>query len=310
MPSVFPSAMVRILRRWCCLVVLSLGIAGAASTASAQELDCRVTVNYAAVTGTEYAFLADLADQIEIYLNQRAWTEDRFQEYERIACTFTVTIIEAETLDRFRARLTVGSQRPIWGVPGRTTVFQAMDSQWHFTYNRGQALVFDLNRFDSLTSVIDFYAFLILGYDYDTFDELGGTQYFQQARRVADLAQAQGASDWQSIGEDQSRATLARQLLDTRFERLRRAYFLYHFGGLDAFTRDHSTAWESAAAAIAAIHELYQESSRRYAIDVFFAAKSSEIPELFGDYPDRAGLYALLVDMDPGRASAYDRLTR
>jgi hypothetical protein len=281
-----------------------------APRAAAQELDCRVSVNYSALTGTEFGFLSELADQIEIYLNQRSWTEDRFQDYERIVCSFSLTITEAEGLDRFRGRLTVGSQRPIWGTPNRTQVFQIIDNSWQFTYNRGQALVFDLNRFDSIASVIDFYAFLILGYDYDTFSELGGTPFFEQSRRISELAQGQGSPDWQSVGEDQTRGTLVRQLLDARFERLRRAYFLYHFGGLDRFTSDYQAAWETAASAIELVHEVYLETSRRYALDVFFTAKSNEIPDLFGEFPRRTNLYSMLVDMDPGRAASYDRLTR
>jgi hypothetical protein len=278
--------------------------------ASAQELDCRVSVNYAQVSGTEFAFLDELADQIEIYLNQRSWTEDRFDDQERISCTFSVSITEAEGLDRFRARLTVGSQRPIWGTPSRTQVFQILDNSWTFNYNRGQALVFDLNRFDNLTSVVDFYAFLILGYDYDTFSELGGTPYFEQARRISELAQGQGVQDWQSIGDDQTRGTLVRQLLDTRFQRLRSAYFLYHFGGLDRFTTNYENAWETAVEALEQVHELFTETSRRYAIDVFFATKSGEITDLFAEFPRRGHLYAMLVEMDPARAGSYDRLTQ
>ncbi len=291
-----------------CLALLLVMIV--ASPAVAQELDCRVSVNYQQLSGTEFDFLGELADQIEIYLNQRSWTEERFQDNERIVCNVGVTISEAEGLDRFRARITVGSQRPIWGTPTNTQVFQIIDNSWTFNYNRGQALVYDINRFDALTSVIDFYAYLILGYDFDTFSELGGTPFFEQARRVAELAQGQGAQDWQSIGEDQSRGTLIRQLLDARFQRLRRAYFLYHFGGLDRFTTDHRAAWDAAADAINEVHELYLETSRRYAIDVFFAAKANEITDLFGEYPERTGLYSMLVSMDPGRSGSYDRLTR
>jgi len=285
-------------------------VALAPRPAAAQELDCRVTVNFTALSGTEFTFLGELAREMEEYLNGRAWTEHRYQDAERIACSFGVTITEAAGLDRFNARVTVGSQRPIWGSPGRTPVFQVVDNSWAFTYNRGQALVFDPNRFDALTSFLDFYAFLILGYDYDTFAELGGTPFFEQARRVAELAQGQGALDWRSLGEDQTRAALIRQLLDTRFQPLRLAYYRYHFGGLDRFTTDHRVAWEEAHAALLGVYELFLETSRRYAIDVFFAAKSTEIPDLFGEFPDRTSLYSVLVDMDPGRSASYDRLTR
>lgn len=293
-----------------CLFLSLILIVAIAVPTNAQELDCRVTVNYSSLTGTEYAFLSELIDQLEIYLNQRSWTNDRFDDRERIDCSFAVVILEAEGLDRFNARVTVSSQRPIWGAPNRTQVLQLQDNSWTFTYNRGQALAFDINRFDALTSLVNFYAFMILGYDYDTFSELGGTAFFEQARRIAEIAQGQGAPDWQSIGEDQSRASLIRQILDPRFERLRQAYFQYHFGGLDHFTTSYEQAWESAAAALELVSDIYSETSRRYVLDVFFASKYNEIPELFADYPNRSGIYSLLVNMDPGRSGSYDRLTR
>ncbi len=281
-----------------------------AASAQAQELNCRVTVDYGNLGGTDFDFLDDLQEEIEEYLNERSWTEDRFEEYERINCTFAVELIEAEGLSRFRAQVVVSGQRPIFGSPVRTTTFQVLDNDWTFDYNRGQPLIFDLNRFNNLASLVDFYAFLILGYDYDTFAELGGAPHFEQARRIAELARSQGGAEWQSIGEDQSRATLIRQLLDPRFERLRRAYFLYHFGGLDRFTTDFEEGWEAANGAITEIYELFVETSRRYAIDVFFTAKAPEIGSLFEDYEERAGLYALLVEMDPARTSQYDRLAQ
>lgn len=294
------------LRRLVLLLVAGLVLAPAAS---AQELDCRVTVRFEALSGNEFSFLGDLQEQIEQYLNGRSWTDDRFEEFERINCSMQITFTEAQGLDRFTAQIAVGSQRPIYGTPRRTAVFQIVDSQWQFQYNRGQPLIFNPNSYNALTSLLDFYAYMILGYDYDTFSELGGTPYFERAREVAELAQAQGDPGWLSIGDDQTRTTLVRQLLDARYLPLRRAYFLYHFGTLDRFTRDPETAWQTGYTAIEGIYELFLETSRKYATDLFFAAKSSEIVQLFEDADDvRSELYALLIEMDPARSSDYDRL--
>jgi hypothetical protein len=277
--------------------------------ASAQELDCRVRVDFSALSGNEFSFLGDLRDNVEQYLNGRSWTEDRYQEFERIRCSVEITFTEAQGLDRFNAQIFVGSTRPIYGTPRTTPVFQVVDSNWRFRYNRGQPLIFNPNSFDELTSLLDFYAYMMLGYDYDTFSELGGTPYFEQAREISELAQAQGDESWRSVGDDQTRTTLVRQLLDARYLPLRRAYSLYHLGTLDRFTRDPETAWQAGYSAIEGIYELFTEVSRKYATDVFFAAKSTEIVELFEDADDvRSELYALLIEMDPARSSDYDRL--
>ena len=291
------------------LTVLALVAVVFGPTVRAQELDCRVSVDFSALSGNEFAFLNDLEEEMERYLDGRSWTEDRFGERERINCNFSITFTEAQGLDRFTARIAVGSSRPIYGTPRTTPVFQIIDSQWQFQYNRGQPLIFNENRYDALTSLLDFYAFMILGYDYDTFSELGGTRHFERARSIAELAQAQGDPGWLSIGDDQTRTTLVRQLLDARYLPLRRAYFLYHLGGLDLFTRDQETAWQTGFSAIAGIYELFQEVSRKYSTDLFFAAKASELVQMFEDADDvRNELYAMLIEMDPARSSEYDRL--
>lgn len=296
-------------RRFALIAFGALLLTGLAPEASAQELDCRVNVNAEQLAGNEFGFLADLDEQIEQYLNGRSWTEDRFEEFERIRCTMQITFTEAQGLDRFTANITIASQRPIYGSPRTIPVVTINDSQWQFQYNRGQPLIFDTNRYDALTSLLDFYAFVLLGYDYDTFSELGGTSYFEQAREISELAQAQGDPGWLSIGDDRTRTTLVRQLLDPRYLPLRRAYFLYHFGTLDRFTRDPEDAWQTGYSAIEAIYELFTEVSRKYATDLFFATKSGEIVELFADADDvRNELYAILIEMDPARSSDYDRL--
>jgi hypothetical protein len=298
-----------VLRR---LALLALGAAcvfGAAPEASAQELNCRVNVNFSQLAGNEFGFLSDLREEIEQYLNGRSWTDDRFEEFERIGCSVQITFTEAQGLDRFTATITLSSQRPIYGTPRTIPVVTINDSQWQFQYNRGQPLIFDTNRYDALTSLLDFYAFLLIGYDYDTFSELGGTPYFEQAREISELAQAQGDAGWLSIGDDRTRTTLVRQLLDPRYLPLRRAYFLYHFGTLDQFTRDPEAAWQTGFSAIEQIYELFLEVSRKYSTDLFFASKAGEIVDLFADADEvRNELYALLIEMDPARSSDYDQL--
>ena len=290
-------------------LVFFLALLVFATPVSAQELFCNVRVDFSSLGGTEYEFLGDLRDQVSQYLNDRAWTEDRFENREWIECNVQILFIEAQGLDRFVAQLAVGASRPIYATQQNTRVFQIVDSNWEFQYNRGQPLIYDPNRYDALTSLLDFYALLILGYDYDTFSELGGTPHFERAREISELAQAQGGPGWVSVGDDQTRTTLVRQLLDPRYAPLRRAYFLYHFGALDRFTRDYEQAWQTGFSAIEGIYDLFVEVSRRYATDVFFATKSGEIANLFAEADDlRNQLYAMLIEMDPARSSDYDQL--
>jgi hypothetical protein len=292
------------------VLVLLLVALAVAAPARAQELRCNVSVNYSALSGTEFGFLADLKNNVEEYLNTRSWTQDVFDDVERIECTVQITITEAEGLDRFKAQLSVGASRPIYGTGQRTTIFQVLDGNWNFQYNRGASLIFNPNRFDPLTSMLDFYAHVILGYDYDTFSEMGGQPHFERAREIAAMGEAQGAVGWTSIGDDRTRTTLVRQLLDPRYAPLRRAYFQYHFGCLDHFVRQTEPAWEAGFAAIEGLFGLFNEVGRKYSSDVFFNTKFQELPRVFQDAPNRSDVYGMLIQMDPAHQSNYDALTR
>ena len=276
----------------------------------AQELNCQVTLSRAALAGSEFAYLDDLRTDVARYLNGRAWTDDVYEADERIDCRVQVTITSALSQTGFEAQLVVQASRPIYGTAQTTPTILLSDNSWAFNYTRGQSLVFDLNRFDPLTTLLDFYAHVLLGYDYDSFSELGGTPYFERARQIAEIARAAGADGWgEDLSETRSRYSLVQELLDPTFEALRRVHFLYHYSVLDQFVVQPETAWGGAVAALEELHTLFlQFNRRRYATDVFFATKHQEIANLLRDAPQRNQAYAFLSEMDAAHLSSYDVL--
>ena len=290
-------------------LLFALAVALCSAASAAAQLNCSVGVDLRQVQSTEYEFLEDLETDIEDYLNRTRWSQDRFEDEELIECNVQVSISEPISLSRFRAQIVVQGQRPIYGTGSSTLVFRILDADWVFDYNRGQPLVLDLNRFDSFTSVLDFYALLLMGYDYDTFSELGGTAYFQRALEIAERAAGLQAEGWTSFGEDQTRTALVRQLTGERYAPLRRGYFVYHFGGLDRFLTDTEEAQADVYAVVQSLSVLYNElNARRYATDVFFGAKASELVEILRDYEEANQALDLLLEMDPTRRSTYEEL--
>ncbi|MFK7843651.1 MAG: DUF4835 family protein [Rhodothermales bacterium] len=277
--------------------------------AVAQEFNCTVTVNYQQLTGSEYSFLDELAERAEIYLNERSFTEDRYLEFERINCLMQIIFEEALTLTNFSAQVVLSTSRPIYGVPQVSTIIQISDAAWQFSYAQGTPLIFDIERVDPLTSVIDFYAYLMLGYDYDTFEPFGGTPHFERARRIAELAEGQGGGiGWTDLGGDRGRNDLIDQMLDPRFKALRQAYFDFHFAGLDLFVRETETAQQNVLDALKSLDELYDSVSRQYVLDIFFTSKADEIAAIFEESPLSSEAFNLLSRIDPANLSKYEKL--
>lgn len=290
-----------------CLLIFQ-GTLFLAGPALGQELACRVQVDHSQLSGSDFSYLDDLQRQAEEYINTRTWTDDQFLPKERISCSLQMIIQESVGLSEFRARLIVTARRPIYGTSQSTTVVRINDPEWRFEYSRGASLNHDLNRYDALTSVLDFYAYLILGYDYDTFSELGGTEYFERARRIADLAEGTGDPGWSTLGGDRNRAQLITNLLDSRHRSLRRVYYRYHLEGLDQFVSEPEQARREILAVLESLREINRNLSRSYALDLFFSAKYEELTALFADSNVDSQAHNLLVQIDPSHSSEYNAL--
>lgn len=274
----------------------------------AQELNCSVQVNYRNLTGSDYTYLEELKQRVTEYVNLQRWTEDRYEEHERIECSMQIILLEAVSLTRFRARFIMATRRPIYGTTQQTTVLQLSDEDLTFDYAEGTPLVYDPERYHPLTSVLNFYALIALGFDYDTFSPEGGTQYFERARRISDIAQSSGASGWSVIGGDRSRTDLITQIMDPRFKPLRKSYYDYHFGSLDHFVSNTDTAREVMLEIVEGLQSLAMNQSRSYYLDQFFATKYQEIAAVFQSSRLASQAFDMLAQVDPAHLSEYNRM--
>ncbi|WP_259249561.1 DUF4835 family protein [Salinibacter ruber] len=287
-----------------------LGALLLASPADGQELRCRVQIDDSQISGaeSEFDFLDDLERQIREYMNQRSWTDDAFLPHERISCSLQIVLQESISLSEFRARLVVTTRRPIYGTSQSSVVARVNDPEWRFEYSRGSSLNHDLDRYDPLTSVLDFYAYLILGYDYDTFSPLGGTPFFDRAQTVADQAEGSGDPGWSSVGTQQTRVQLLSNLRAQRHEPLRRVYYKYHRKGLDRFVQETEAARKTLMEGLRTLRTLRDRLSQSYALNLFFATKNQELTAIFEESDLEGQAQGLLVQMDPSHSSQYNRL--
>ena len=275
------------------------------SQVEAQEFNCNVSVNYQALSGSDYSFLQEMSDRASEYINKRQWTEDRFEDEERIDCSIQIIFSEAISLTRFRARLVLASRRPIFGTASQSSVLTISDEDLQIEYSQGTPLIDEPDRFHALTSVLNFYAHLMLGFDYDTFESLGGQSHFLAAQRIAEMAQSSGAAGWSGISGDQSRGELISQIMDSRFRTLRTLYFDYHYGVLDHFIRDQDDARTKLLSLVQGLVGLREEVSRAYYLDQFFSAKFLEIANVFRSSPQAVQAFDALSVMDPAHLSEY-----
>jgi hypothetical protein len=200
----------------------------------------------------------------------------------------------------------VGSQRRIYGTEKSSAVLRLFDETWEFTYVKNRPISHNAYSFNDLASFLDYYIYLILGYDYDSYEEQGGNPYFQRASDVASLGRASGQKGWQQGNSNYSRLSLISELLNPKFVPVRIASYQYHFNGLDSLVTNPARGLANMLAAVEKIGKAKKEvDPRNIVIKMFFDTKSMEIAEKFLDYPDPS-VYIRFSAIDPSHQTTYE----
>lgn len=281
---------------FCCSLCLTPG-------STAQQLECAVNVNYESVSTTNKDLLADFGADVQYYMNNYPWGPD---SDIRVSCNMSIFIQSVIGENRYSAQVAVISQRERLGSEKNTPIVRLKDDSWEFTYVPNRPLNHSPSQFNDLTSFLDFYAFLILGYDFDSYESLGGTQWFQKAANVASLGRATSGGGWQNSTGNYTRTQLIDDILNPSLVSVRLAGYSYHFEGLDSLILNPDRAYERILSALEKIGEARKSAEpRNLAMRVFFDAKHLEIAELFANYPD-PGIFRKLGQIDPMHISTYE----
>ncbi len=280
------------------LLLSSIGVA--------QELNANVTVNYEQLETASKEKLQSFDQYIEDYLNNNKFAGDNW-EGEPIDCNFTIFFTSSgET--RYGAQVVVTSQRPVYNSENYSLMLLIQDGSWNFTYEQNQALYFNPTEFDPLLSFLDYYAFLIIGIDMDSYVPHGGTEYFTKASDIAILGSNSGYSKgWALETSSYNKRGLVENLLRSNFQQFRTDYYGYHYHGLDVMNEDKKAALKNIVKLVKNLEGIYDKISRmNLLMRVFFDTKHKEIFNYLQDYPDKSVL-KLLKKIDPSHISTYDK---
>jgi len=293
----------------CCLFLLIT------ASSAAQELRCSISASTTQVQGSNRSIFQSLQTALNEFVNQRVWTNHVFTTEERIECSMMINIT-SEAGSEFTGTMTVQSRRPVFNSTYPTTMFNFQDRDVKFTYVEGQPLEFsDVAHMSNLTSIIAFYIYIILGLDYDSFSQNGGTPFFQKAETIVTNAQQSPERGWKAYeGNYRNRYWLVQNLLDDRYRGVREFLYKYYRMGLDRM----SSRPNEARADIAEYFKLLQDVYRRkpdpylFLLQIVFDAKSDEWVNIFSNAnPDeKSRVVKLLKEIDPPNISKYDRINQ
>lgn len=286
------------------------------SFAFAQELRCNVQINSQKIQGTNRQLFQTLQTAIYEFMNNTSWTNHIYGQDERIECTVSLTLNEQIGSNEFRGSIQVQSRRPIFGTSYNTTMLNIVDNNLQFRYIEFDPLEFsDTRHTNNLTSILAYYAYIILGFDYDSFSYLGGSEYFQKAERVVNNAQntTDGERGWKAYeGNRKNRYWLIENIINPKYRPIREVNYKYHRMGFDRMSDKLVEGRAEIAEVLTSIQRVYREKPDpyMYLLQVFFDAKSDELVSLFTEsFPaEKTRVVNILTEVDNANASKYNRI--
>lgn len=253
-----------------------------------QAINANVTVQYSHLSSDEQKELEELGTKVEQYFNNYEWIEDEY-EYD-VECNVQIIIETAQkkTYEKlYKAQFLISS----------TSGENFYDKVWEFPYEPSTSLNHTKGQFDPLTHLLDFYAYMVLAGELDTYGLLLGSPYYDKAQDIAN----QGIMSQYPRGWNQ-RAMELQKITNIRTRPLREvkpdffeALYFYDEG-------NYQEAKKFAKNVMAGIKKVYSQQPNNRYLRIFFDAHYRELAQLFeGDL----AVLEDLVEIDSRHRETY-----
>ena len=283
------------------LCAAALMLLWCALPASAQELNCEVTVNTDQVQGTNTSVFQTLQEAITEYMNTTHFTNDQYATNERIDCRLFFTIVEY-TDGVLKGDLQVQSTRPVYNSTYTTTLLNFKDNKLEFAYQEGEPLRFTVNTMESqLTAILNFYAYLIIALDRDSFAPNGGEAAFDQLKMIVQMAQSSGENGWKAFEDKKNRSAVLDAYTGPSTSVMRKLLYDYHRGGLDLMFQSPDKGRASITSSLDNLTTVYNADAMSVALSMFKDAKLDELVNIYSKAPqnERQHVVEILTPLYP-----------
>lgn len=282
---------------------------------NAQELKCNIQIITQQIQGTNRQVFQTLQEAVFEFMNNRVWTNHVFSTEERIECNLMFNLTEQLSADEFRGTLQVQARRPVFNTNYNTVMFNYMDNDIQFKYIEFEPLEFDPTKHTSnLTSILGFYAYVILAIDYDSFGFEGGTPFWNAAEKIVDNAQNAREAGWKPFDNTshRNRYWLAKDFNDPDYSPSREFIYRYHRLGLDLLDGKISEGRAEIASSLELLQKIFRTKPDPFMqpLHIIFDAKADEIINIFSEsFPEEKNrVYQLLTEVNQANSSKYKRI--
>lgn len=284
------------------------------STISAQELQAKITINHAQISGTEKGVFDNLQQTLQQFVNNRQWTHLQFQKNERIICNFNITVTKYDRdQNLFTCKALIQANRPVFNSAYTSTLYNNVDDNFTFRFAEYDQLEFNEQQIDNqLTALFAYYAYLIIGIDLDSFAPKGGEDILQRCMNLTNNAQNLDYPGWKAFADDRNRYAIISDYLDGALEPFRLLQYDYYRKGLDEMANNAERGRTEITAALeTGLKKAKENRPLSLLPQIWTDFKKDELANIYrgkGTQKEKESIYELLFSINPSQNKYWDQV--
>lgn len=284
------------------------------STISAQELQAKITINHAQISGTEKGVFDNLQQTLQQFVNNRQWTHLQFQKNERIICNFNITVTKYDRdQNLFTCKALIQANRPVFNSAYTSTLYNNVDDNFTFRFAEYDQLEFNEQQIDNqLTALFAYYAYLIIGIDLDSFAPKGGEDILQRCMNLTNNAQNLDYPGWKAFSDDRNRYAIISDYLDGALEPFRQLQYDYYRKGLDEMANNAERGRTEITAALeTGLKKAKENRPLSLLPQIWTDFKKDELANIYrgkGTQKEKESIYELLFSINPTQNKYWDQV--
>lgn len=283
-------------------------------TISAQELQAKITINHAQISGTEKGVFDNLQQTLQQFVNNRQWTHLQFQKNERIICNFNITVTKYDRdQNLFTCKALIQANRPVFNSAYTSTLYNNVDDNFTFRFAEYDQLEFNEQQIDNqLTALFAYYAYLIIGIDLDSFAPKGGEDILQHCMNLTNNAQNLDYPGWKAFSDDRNRYAIISDYLDGALEPFRQLQYDYYRKGLDEMANNAERGRTEITAALeTGLKKAKENRPLSLLPQIWTDFKKDELANIYrgkGTQKEKESIYELLFSINPSQNKYWDQI--
>ena len=284
------------------------------ATLAAQELQAKITINHAQISGTEKSVFDNLQQTLEQFVNDRQWTHLQFQKNERIQCNFNLQVTKYDKDQGiFTCKATIQANRPVYNSAYTSTLYNNVDENFTFKFAEFDQLEFNEEQIDNqLTALFAYYAYLLIGLDLDSFSPKGGEDVLQRCMNLTNNAQNLDYPGWKAFDNDRNRFAIINDYLDGSMEPFRQLQYDYYRKGLDEMANNAERGRTEITTALeTGLKKAKENRPLSMLPQIWTDYKKDELANIYkgkGTQKEKEAVFEILTSINPSQNKYWDQI--